>query len=185
MGYGVRVTRAPQWSMNQGAQITAQEWLELVARTPWLIHTPANGEHVAVWHDAWFEWRDGNIYTESPDELTLRKMLEVAKALGGIVQGEDGEPYTAENIGHAPFMEWIGNVFQDAGKRPPTLRKPAAPSFAIGDRVRDVYGQVAEVIAMDVGAQHGLGEITIAYEDGTLRKFQYVAHGLERVGSPK
>jgi hypothetical protein len=182
MGYAVRVTRAKYWSVNQDCWIAPHEWLALIARDSALKHEPSNGEHAVVYHDYWLDWRDGNIYTENPDEFLLRKMVEIAGALNGTVQGEDGEQYTADNITRVPFMEWMGNIMQDGSRRPPTLRTNDDAPFAIGDKVKDVYGRVAEVIALDAGAQHGLGELTIAYDDDrSLRTFQFKGHGLEKV----
>ncbi len=183
MGYPVRITRAKFWSMNQDQWIAPQEWMALVAADSTLKHEPRNGDYAVTYQrDYWLDWRDGNIYTENPDEFVLRKMVEIARTLGGTVQGEDGEPYTAENITRVPFMEWMGNIMQDGDRPPPTLRRSNAAPFAVGDKVKDVYGRTAEVVSLNAGAQHGLGELVIVYDDDrSIRTCQFTGHGLEKL----
>jgi hypothetical protein len=70
---------------------------------------------------------------------------------------------------------------QDGSRRPPTLRPSQEAPFAVGDKVRDLYGRTAEVVSLDAGAQHGLGELVIVYDDdGSLRTCQFTGHGLAK-----
>jgi hypothetical protein len=41
----------------------------------------------------WFDFSHGNIVVKNPDAAILRKMCEVAAALGARVQGDEGETY--------------------------------------------------------------------------------------------
>lgn len=99
MGYDVHITRAEEWSANEGREITADEWLEFIQSDPELIPVPENGEYFVVWRGAtkypetWFSWSDGNITTKHPDSATLRKMLQMARAFEAKIQGDDGEVY--------------------------------------------------------------------------------------------
>jgi hypothetical protein len=40
------------------------------------------------------DWFKGNIYSKSPDDAIIDKMVAIAKELGATVQGDDGEIYT-------------------------------------------------------------------------------------------
>jgi hypothetical protein len=102
MGYELHITRADEWSQNEGREITAEEWLEVVRRDPEFALDERNGEYFAVWtptggkDSGWIDWFDGNLASKHPDRRLLRKMLDVAKKLGAKVQGDDGELYESE-----------------------------------------------------------------------------------------
>jgi hypothetical protein len=49
MGYDLHITRAEEWSQNEGREIAAAEWLALVSNDPELKLAPRNGPHSAVW----------------------------------------------------------------------------------------------------------------------------------------
>jgi hypothetical protein len=99
MGHEVHITRAKDWAQNQGQEILASEWHELVSRDPELRLTDSNGPHFVVWNTdtgqpcGWLDWNNGNITTKSPNERLLAKMLEIAERLGARVQSADGELY--------------------------------------------------------------------------------------------
>src|SRR5688572_15851619 len=99
MGYDLHITRAEFHAMNEGHEITADEWMRYVQSDPELQHFPEGGEYFARWlgkskyPDPWFDWSQGDIYTKNPDKPIVAKMLQIAKALGAHVQGDDGEPY--------------------------------------------------------------------------------------------
>ena len=99
MGYDLHITRADFWAENEGHEIAVEEWLRLVAENASLRLDVSNGPCFAIVtiddddSSRWLDWRDGNVYTKSPDSATLEKMLAVAEALGGRVQGDDGEHY--------------------------------------------------------------------------------------------
>jgi len=99
VGYDLHVTRAENWSENEGREITWGEWLALVAEDPELAPDPENGESFALWSgpsrlpQPWLEWDEGNISTKNPDRALIAKMLQIAERLGARVQGDDGEFY--------------------------------------------------------------------------------------------
>ena len=100
MGYDLHITRADDWGDNVGHQITADEWLQLVAEDPELRLADYNGPYFALWSgrskypDPWLDWLAGNIYSKNPDKALVQKMLQIAIRLGARVQGDDGEFYT-------------------------------------------------------------------------------------------
>ena len=102
MGYNVYVTRADDWSRNEGAEISGDEWLRLVHSDAELTIYAANGRFFALWDgkselvDPWIDWLAGNLYTKNPDRALLRKLLEIASRLGARVQGDEGEEYLSE-----------------------------------------------------------------------------------------
>jgi len=101
MGYDVHITRAEQWSENEDAVISLEEWERCVEEDPELIPDPDNGMPMAVWtaHPngakawPWLSWQDGNITSKNPDDALLEKMLSIAASLDAKVQGDDGEVY--------------------------------------------------------------------------------------------
>jgi len=94
MGYDLRITRAVDWTANQGLEISAEEWLAIVEDDPELEADPANGPLAVRFGEArWFDWYEGNVFTTDPDHATVHKMLEIAKRLSGLVQGDEGEFY--------------------------------------------------------------------------------------------
>ena len=109
MGYDLHITRAKDWSQNEGFEIGADEWLRVVEEDPELSLAGMNGPYFAVWirksihQEPWFDWFAGNIYTKNPDEPMIEKMLSIAKRLNGKVQGDDGEVYPG--AGREPYYE--------------------------------------------------------------------------------
>lgn len=99
MGYDLHITRAEFWAENEGQEISAEEWLELVDSDPLLAINNRNGPYFAELDSPnaddrrWLDWSEGNIFTRHPDRETLAKMLQVAGQLGASIQGDDGEPY--------------------------------------------------------------------------------------------
>ena len=114
MGYDVHITRATDWAASKSNPITLEEWLAYVASDPEFrldgfaeARTPAGDNlryenpGLAVWtgwpgsgpdgNFAWFDWRAGRIVVKNPDDEILKKMCDVAKKLGGRVQGDEGE----------------------------------------------------------------------------------------------
>src|SRR6516162_6247516 len=101
MGYDVHITRADHWTESERRPIAAEEWLALVERDSELAIDPRdNGPYFALWlahwvdgDHPWFDWFKGEIHTKNPSRKTLSKMLELARQLGAIVQGDEGEVY--------------------------------------------------------------------------------------------
>ncbi len=101
MGVELHITRAECWAENDGAQITAEEWLAYVASDPELELWPENGPHFVRWlgvsahEEPWLDWSDGNIQSKWPDTALYRKMLSIASALCAHVQDDDGDFYSS------------------------------------------------------------------------------------------
>lgn len=116
MGYDVHITRKADWFEDEGADISLQEWLDIVesdeefrldgfAETPTASGKPLRVESdgLAVWtaysghtvggNMAWFLHSDGEVVVKNPDREILGKMCRVAESLGANVQGDDGERY--------------------------------------------------------------------------------------------
>ena len=106
MGYDVHITRAEHWPENQGHEITATEWHNVIDADPDLRLAGYNGPHFAIWdahaedNEAWLDWYEGNITTKNPDEPLLHKMVEIAALLDAKVQGDDGELYDHAQTDH-------------------------------------------------------------------------------------
>jgi hypothetical protein len=64
-------------------------------------------EGIAVWlaysqegvdqNHAWFTYFKGNISVKNPDQEIINKMVDIAQALGGKVQDDEGTSYEKEN----------------------------------------------------------------------------------------
>jgi hypothetical protein len=121
MSYDVHITSAEEWSENETAPITLEEWVACAKSDPELRVDVIDGRTESPLPDgrvvsfkvkglvawlgqadphtrkvlAWFAWYSGNIDTRAPDRATLRKMYEIAEALQARVQGDEGEIYDA------------------------------------------------------------------------------------------
>jgi hypothetical protein len=99
MGYDLHITRRADWN-EEGNDITAEEWLKIVAADPELTLRPENGPHFAQWSGVsklpgpWLDWSDGQIFTKNPDRALGAKMISIAQKLSASVQGDDGETYS-------------------------------------------------------------------------------------------
>ena len=51
-----------------------------------------------------------------------------------------------------------------------------AEGLKVGDRVKDVWGALGTVIRIDAAAEHGLGLLTVRYDDGRVISASLVAH---------
>ncbi|PIE22553.1 MAG: hypothetical protein CSA62_11890 [Planctomycetota bacterium] len=98
MGYDLRITRSIDWTSNRGQEIPSSEWLDLVESDPELRLDPAYGPFAARFgKSAFFDWYEGNVLTTDADFATVSKLLRLAEALSGIVQGDNGEFYDTAN----------------------------------------------------------------------------------------
>lgn len=116
MGYDLHITRRKDWFEEDGPEISLAEWRDYVAQDPELrldnqaeATTPAGetiryeNEGLAVWTGTtaggapeggvWFDFRRGNIVVKNPENDAVIKMHAIAQALGGRVQGDEGEDY--------------------------------------------------------------------------------------------
>ena len=99
--YGIElyITRAEFWADNEDSPITADEWLSYIKSDLELSLDTSQGDHFARWHgksayeEPWLDWFQGNISTKWPDTALYQKMLQIAHALGGNVQDDDGTLY--------------------------------------------------------------------------------------------
>lgn len=140
MGYDVHITRADDWTESASVPISLEDWLAVVDRDPELrlertaSATTAEREIVSfespglsVWTGwsrhgaggsfAWIDHSDGEIVVKNPDEEVLRKMHQIARALGARVQGDDGEEYDA--TGRAVLCTLSGTPRELTGGRNP------------------------------------------------------------------
>ena len=106
MGYNLHIVRGPDYREKVAHQITAKEWQRYVASDPELTLAGYNGPHFALWSgrskypEPWIDWERGAIYSKSPDEPIIAKMLEIARRLKAQVRGDDGEVYTSPTEYH-------------------------------------------------------------------------------------
>ncbi len=101
MGYNLNITRQEWWS-DDGPDINLHEWLMLVETDPELTLTDSV-DHDVLWESpsglrTYFLYSAGRIFKKKPqaeylDEV-VAKMVQIANALGGRVQGDDGEIYS-------------------------------------------------------------------------------------------
>jgi|KBSSwiStaDraftv2_1062776.scaffolds.fasta_scaffold1648321_1 hypothetical protein len=98
MGYDLRITRAVDWSANQGFEISCREWLAVVAADPELVPDAVYGPYAVRFGGThWLDWYEGNVFATDPDHAAVTKMLQIAASLSAAVQGDDGEFYSSAN----------------------------------------------------------------------------------------
>jgi hypothetical protein len=109
MGYDLHIAR-----VTEATGITLGEWLNYVSSDPEMrllgttAFTSSSGEVIKVnapglseWIEpstggkVWFDHRSGGIVVKNPSREARMKMFRVAKVLGAIVEGDDGEQYDA------------------------------------------------------------------------------------------
>jgi hypothetical protein len=112
LGYDVHITRAEEWSQNEGREIRLSDWLTVVREDPELELAGAaeavaasgetlryEDESLAKWKahpdakEIWFRLAGGNVVAKNPDPLVITKMKQLAVPLKGQVQGDEGEQY--------------------------------------------------------------------------------------------
>lgn len=113
MGYEIYITRQNNWWEKEATrEIGEAQWREVVEADEELrfggaaeVQSPV-GEVIRVerpllaqwvghphFDSVWFDFRDGNVVVNRPDELALEKMKSLAEKLGARVQGEESEFY--------------------------------------------------------------------------------------------
>jgi len=189
MGYDLHITRRRRWT-DEGQDIAAEEWLACVHADPELRLVPGNGPCFAEWSGAaepgWLDWSHGCVFTTHPDAALIGKMVAIAGRLGAHVQGDDGECYEeggrrvpAKITMRERFARWLTRALPRRAPAPSTVPLP----FAVGDRVRDVFGTEQVVIAIDRFAEHGMGVVRTRRSDGTVVGHAMISHGLARIGA--
>jgi hypothetical protein len=113
MGYNLHITRQEHWAEDEklDLHITLNEWLayvnsdeELTLNPTAYSYTKKDGETFyppgfADWTGnknvigAWFDYTDGRIESKNPEQETINKMKQIAKALNAKLMGDDGETY--------------------------------------------------------------------------------------------
>jgi hypothetical protein len=119
MGHELHITRAGDWHKSQFNPIALDEWVAYVRSDPEMrfgqcatATTPVGdtlqytSEGLAVWDSysgngkngnfAWFDFQNGEVVVNNPDDEIIEKVCRVAKALHARVQGDDGEFYGDE-----------------------------------------------------------------------------------------
>ncbi len=98
MGYDLRITRAIDWTANEGFEVTSSEWLAVVEADSELTPDPVHGPFAVRYRSVgWFDWYEGNVFTTDPDHTTVIKMLGIAQQLCATIQGDNGESYDSLN----------------------------------------------------------------------------------------
>lgn len=124
MSYHVYITRGRFWAENQGFEISAVEWLQLIDSDTEFERDERNGPFFAVFtgsvhsENLWIDWSEGNLFANYPNRALQHKLLQVADSLGGMVQGDDGEVYTM-------IDDFPDPVESPRGQKTATARRPA------------------------------------------------------------
>jgi hypothetical protein len=110
VGYNLHITRAPRWWDSEAHPIPAAEWRRLIESDPELhpatdissgtgsdrrvpvCFTGDGGAEEPLWFDS------GRVHIKNPLPTSLRKLKQIADALGARVFGDDGEEYGAEAV---------------------------------------------------------------------------------------
>ena len=109
MGYELYITRADTWLERRQHPISGPEWDAVVATDAelkwstqdWYERQSANRRVERFYAVIWithpekvpFWFMDGAIQTKNPDQMTIRKMVDLAHKLSAKVLGEEGEEY--------------------------------------------------------------------------------------------
>lgn len=147
MSYQVYITRAEFWAENEGSEISAAEWLELLRKDAEISQDEANGPYFVVLGgsqestESWLDWSEGNLYTSYPNRAMQKKMLQIAGKLGAVIQGDDGEIYASVE----DFPEPIEKRLATAPAAPSREGLPAYKRREIIGQVI-MYGAIAAVI---------------------------------------
>ena len=193
MSYDLHITRRSSWDDRSGPAINSREWQKLIASDPELsLYTDVGVEHeglVASYrnHEGALRWDDGEVIAKNPEITLVVKMVAIAERLGARVQGDDGEIYQSDGTplddaqsGSGPSSDSSANVEDSFATRSDSeARQPESASFQVGSRVRDWRGRRGRVTAIDRQAAHGLGRLTVLFDDGNELSFALVAPGVE------
>ena len=196
MGYDLHITRKAHWGDEHGPTISEAEWRAAIDGDPELSldterrYETTRGDYVfAAWNGepGVLGWFDGEITTKNPDTPLVVKMVAIAAALGATVQGDDGEIYRPDGTSFHPepppppskpgVVERVRNWLR--GRRARRNLRAAAPTFRVGARVRNVFGEAGTVLEVDPAADAGLGRVRVRLDDGREQTFALVASGLE------
>lgn len=96
MGYHISIVRK---SGRKIKPIAKEEWEQLVASSPDLsFEQTEDGIKAVAWKrndeiKGWLDWCDGEIWTNTPENDLVQKMIEIAEKLNARVRGDEGEYY--------------------------------------------------------------------------------------------
>lgn len=193
MSYDLHITRRLPWDDRTGPAIDRREWQALIASDPELsLYTSVGAEHeglVASYrsYEGALRWDDGEVIAKNPEITLVVKMVAIAERLGARVQGDDDEIYQSDGTpvddaqsDSGPSTGASANLTDSfATRRDNEARPTESPSFHVGSRVRDSRGRRGSVTAIDRQAAHGLGRLTVLFDDGKELSFALVAPGVE------
>jgi hypothetical protein len=195
MGYELHITRKIDWSESDGPRIELSEWVTLIESDPELALDKST--QYLDWVSASFRgqegalaWDNGQIHAKNPYNPLVNKMVAVAKRLNAEVQGDDGEVYNDDgstfyhepNVLKSPALGWIGRIRNwIRQRRTSRLLHRRAPSLRVGDRVKNLWGELGTVISLDRQANGGLGSVLVRLDEGREHNLAYVASGLQLI----
>ncbi len=195
MGYGLHITRKADCSDTEGPRIGLSEWEAIIASDPELALDAAS--QCGDWVFASFcgeagslAWVDGEIRTKNPDTPRVIKMVAIARRLNAQVQGDDGEIYREDGSSFhpeptVPARPVLGLIqaIREWFRRRRTTRElwRRAPTFKVGDRVRNVWGDLGTVVAVDRREHGGLGSVRFRLDNGLEHNVACAASGLQVV----
>ena len=195
MGYDLHITRKIDWSEVEGDQIDRSEWEAIIESDSELslnASTQYDDRLSATFRDQEFAlaWDDGQIHAKNPDNALVIKMVAIASRLNAKVQGDDGEIYAAD--GSTSFPDSVAIVSPVHGviarirawirrRQSSRILLRQAQSFRIGDRVKNLWGELGTVISVDTRANQGLGSVWVKLDDGREHNVACVASGLHNV----
>jgi len=120
MGYSVKIARLyNQEGEEQTSDITLEEWLDYIVtdtelerplesdltdnnreyyqQKPGYCEWTYHSKYIEPFARPWFDYYNGEIFSENTDDETLLKMIAIAERLNASVQGQDGELYTEDD----------------------------------------------------------------------------------------
>ena len=182
MGYDLHITRRSPWDDRTGVAIERREWQALIASDPELsLYTDVGAEHeglVASYrsYEGALRWEDGEVISRNPEITLVVKMVAIAERLGARVQGDDGEIYQSDGT---PLSDPPSASEPSTAASTSEARQAENTTFQVGSRVRDWRGRRGRVIVIDPKAEHGLGRLTVRFDDGVELSFALVAPGVD------
>jgi len=141
MGYDVFVTRAEHHFDGSQTPIPEGDWRAIIDNDPYLSAPDEAYQNYAVWASpgrkpgSWIDWANGNLFTRSPDDSFLRKLIELAGLLAAVVQGKDGERYGLE----ADHVVRIEPIKENPG---PVVRESQAAEQRLSPPLEDILAAV-------------------------------------------
>ena len=116
--------------------------------------------------------------------------MTLARAHGWSVQGDDGETYGTDGVPvpaspprpgfFAIALRPLREFFARRSIRR-SMQGVVCP-FQVGDLVRTTLRTGGVVIAVDTGANHGLGSIKVRFPDGVVLGSPFIGHDFRKEG---